>query len=150
MAVADSVDLCQSVFGSFLIRIVAGDYELKSEQDLRNLLYSIAQNKFGHLVRREYASRRDRGRHVNLLSGHFRMLPSSDNPELAAQDRDLLSYVRARLTGENRELFQMRQEGLNWDEIAERTGGSAIRLRKRFSRALDHLTEELGFEEQSG
>lgn len=34
----DSVDVCQSVMGSVLLRLVAGEYELHSEDDLRHLL----------------------------------------------------------------------------------------------------------------
>ncbi len=59
-SVADSIDVCQSVLGSFLIRLSAGEYELKSERDLQRLLVAISQNKFKALQRREMAEKRDR------------------------------------------------------------------------------------------
>jgi DNA-directed RNA polymerase specialized sigma24 family protein len=149
-AVADSVDICQSVLGSFLIRLAAGEYELNSQQDLQNLLFSIARNKFAFLVRREYADRRDRNRNTTLQSGQFRLIADSDNPQQNAQRRDLIEHVRSQLTAEDRELFRRRQEGQNWDEIALQVGGSAVLLRKRFSRALNVVAAELGFEERDG
>ncbi len=57
---ADSVDLCQSVICGFLIRLNAGDYEIRSEEDLRKLLVAIANKKFLMLKRRETAAKRDR------------------------------------------------------------------------------------------
>ncbi len=56
---ADSVDVCQSVLGGFLLRLAAGDYTLASEEDLRRLLVAIANKKFLVLNRRETAAKRD-------------------------------------------------------------------------------------------
>ncbi len=58
-AAADSVDIYQSVFGSFFLRLAAGEYEINDEQDLRRLIFSIAHKKFLMLHRRETAERRD-------------------------------------------------------------------------------------------
>ena len=63
---ADSVDVCQSVLGGFLLRLAAGDYTLTSEDDLRRLLVAIANKKFLVLNRRETAAKRDH-RHTQSL-----------------------------------------------------------------------------------
>src|SRR5437762_360181 len=53
-AAADSADICQSVLGSFLIRLAGGEYELHSAAGLEKLLLTIARRKFAALTRREY------------------------------------------------------------------------------------------------
>jgi RNA polymerase sigma-70 factor (ECF subfamily) len=41
----DSTDICQSVFGSFFIRLAAGQYDIEKAEDLLNLLVTMAQHK---------------------------------------------------------------------------------------------------------
>jgi DNA-directed RNA polymerase specialized sigma24 family protein len=60
--------------------------------------------------------------------------------------RELLAAVKTRLPEEERKLFQWRQDGLSWREIAGRTGESEALLRKRLSRALRQVSIELGME----
>ena len=50
---ADSADLCQSVLAGVLFGLAAGDFEIKSEEDLRRLVCSIANKKFLNLNRHE-------------------------------------------------------------------------------------------------
>ena len=49
-------------------------------------------------------------------------------------------------------IFDWRQQGLLWPEIAERAGGggSAEALRKQFERALARVSAELGFGGETG
>ncbi len=70
---ADSVDVCNSVLGSFLLRLAAGEYAIASEEDLHKLLMSIAKKKFLMLNRKESAAKRARSQTQSL----------SDLPELA-------------------------------------------------------------------
>lgn len=65
-AIADSVDVCQSVLSSFLLRLSAGDYQIDGEKHLKHLLISIANKKFLMLNRRESAAKRDRDQTVSL------------------------------------------------------------------------------------
>src|SRR5260370_8371739 len=44
----DSVDICQSVLGSFFVRAAHGQYYLEKEGQLMNLLLSIPHRKFFH------------------------------------------------------------------------------------------------------
>ena len=62
-------------------------------------------------------------------------------------NNDQLCAVRERLTPDERLLADLRQQGLEWAEIAERLGDNAVALRKRFSRALDRVSQELGLDE---
>src|SRR5947209_8414588 len=51
--VFDSMDLCQSVFGSFLVRVAAGQYELSSPAGLMKLLIAMTRNKVYEKARKK-------------------------------------------------------------------------------------------------
>ena len=145
-AAADSVDLCQSVMGSFLIRTLAGDFQFDSRTDLERLLSTITKRKFAALARREFAERRDRRRVVDLISGSH-LIDRQALPGDQAAASDLFVEIRRRLSVEELQLLDARQAGKNWDEIALAAGISAVLLRKRLSRALHRVSVELGFED---
>lgn len=146
-AAADSADICQSVLGSFLIRIACGEYELHSAGDLEKLLVTIARRKFAALTRREYAERRDRRRVLAILSDHDPVDPGTD-PGQDLLLRDVVEQVRQRLADEERALFESRQKGQSWEAIARQRNDSAVLLRKRLSRALHRVAVELGLEDR--
>src|SRR3954466_778564 len=50
--VVDSVDICQSVMGSFFVRAALGQYDLNSPEQLAGLLVRLARNKVTDLARR--------------------------------------------------------------------------------------------------
>lgn len=142
--VADSVDVCQSVLGTVLLRLIAGEYSLHNEGDLRGLLMGIAQKKFLELARHESAGKRSRVRTQYLR----------DIPELAtARPHDpahrlicaeLLAEVSKRLSPHEVELFRLRREGVTWEAISKSLGEDPSILRKRLSRALRSIAIELG------
>src|SRR5262245_39620193 len=55
--VLDSMDVCQSVLGSFFIRAVAGQYELDSPGRLMQLLIEMTRNKVREQARKRRESR---------------------------------------------------------------------------------------------
>jgi DNA-binding CsgD family transcriptional regulator len=61
--------------------------------------------------------------------------------------RELVPEVHRRLSPEERRLVEWRGQGLAWEEIAASLDGSAEALRKKLTRALDRVTEELGVDE---
>jgi RNA polymerase sigma factor (sigma-70 family) len=147
-SVADSIDVCQSVFGSFLIRLSAGEYELKSERDLQRLLVVITQNKFMALQRREMAEKRDRRITVSLDSIDDIEDYRQTNDEQSARQVELVSAFERSLSIEERQLFMMRRQGLEWSVIAEELNENAVVLRKRLSRAVQRVARELGLESE--
>ena len=149
-AAADSADVCQSVLGTVLIRLAAGEYELDSRQDLEKLLFAITRKKFAAMARHESADRRDRRRTRSLGSSEDFAGDSGMEPSRMIDARDLLDEVQRRLTDEERPLFRLRQHGHSWDSIVERVGGSAALLRKRLSRALKRIAAEMGLEDHDG
>src|SRR5260370_17789157 len=55
----DSVDICQSVLGSFFVRASLGQYDLQQPEDLINLLVTITRNKLLGHVRKRQTQKRD-------------------------------------------------------------------------------------------
>ena len=57
----ESMDICQSVMGSFFYRAALGQYEMEKPEDLVRLLVTMARNKLTDQVRRQTTERRGRG-----------------------------------------------------------------------------------------
>src|SRR5262245_64094636 len=55
----DSMDVCQSVLGSFFVRAALGQYDLDDSDQLLKLLTQMARHKLTDQTRRERAERRD-------------------------------------------------------------------------------------------
>ena len=144
---ADSVDVCQSVFGSLFIRLFAGEYELATEEDLSKLLYSIANNKFIALQRRELAKRRDRRQTVSLNTRVELADERQMTPERTTSLMELISKFESSLEPEEQELYQLRKQGQTWSSIATQVGENPIVLRKRLSRAVKRVAMALGIED---
>ncbi len=144
--VADSVDVCQSVLGSFLLRLSAGEYELHNEEELRALLVSIANKKFLMLQRREKAAKRDRRITVSLSDP---MGVPSDEISVAKHfaQEELLKEVARRFTSQEHELFRQRSAGKSWESISAQLGEDSGTLRQRLSRAINRVAVELKLED---
>lgn len=141
---ADSVDVCQSVLGGFLLRLAGGEYALASEEDLRRLLVAIANKKFLVLNRRETAAKRDHRQTQSLENTKEIAVIGSDS---RLDHAELLHEVMQRLTKDEQKLFAWRREGLAWNSIADRLSEDALLLRKRLSRALHRVAVELKLED---
>ena len=90
-AAFDSMDVCQSVLGSFFVRAAHGEYDLHGPEDLARLLAAMARNKLATQARRQAASKRDyrRGVTVELDADGFAgsdPSPSSVNTRMANRD----------------------------------------------------------------
>jgi RNA polymerase sigma-70 factor (ECF subfamily) len=144
---ADSVDILQSVFSGFLLRLSAGDYELSSEDDLRRLLVSIANKKFMVLSRRETAAKRDYRQTESLDRIEEVAGPDPDESHIKIDHADMLLGVTRRLKPDELVLFTARCQGQSWNTISERSGECADILRKRLSRALHRVAVELKLED---
>jgi DNA-directed RNA polymerase specialized sigma24 family protein len=144
---ADSIDLCQSVLGSFLIRLSAGEYEIATEGALRKLLYAIANNKFLALQRHELATKRDRRSTLSIHSQREPVDERQAKPDRILSQIELMAEFQSKLTSDELLLYQLRKHGATWNEIASQQGEDAIVLRKRLSRAIRRVSNELGLEE---
>jgi RNA polymerase sigma-70 factor (ECF subfamily) len=143
----DSMDICQSVLASFFLRAAAGEYDLDDPAQLLRLLVGIARNKLAWHSRRQHRQRRDSRRSVHDGPAVLDDLPGGLSPDSLVAGRELLQQVRQRMSEPERQLADLRGEGLTWPEIAARLGGQAQARRRQLSRALDRIAQELGLEE---
>lgn len=144
-AAFDSMDICQSVLGSFFVRAANGEYDLDGPEQLTRLLVGIARNKLASHARRQSAGKRDYRRAETPEPAD--LAGTAPSPSRYAQAKELLRVVRERLTPDERQLADFRQEGLEWAEIGDRLGVSPVVLRKRLSRAMDRVAAELDLDE---
>jgi hypothetical protein len=59
---------------------------------------------------------------------------------------ELLQRLRQRLSDDERQLVELRGEGLSWEVIAGRQGGTAQARRMQLARAIDRVARELEVE----
>jgi len=141
--VLDSIDVCQSVMGNVFVRIAAGQYDLEGPDQLFRLLVTMARNKvIDH-------ARKPANRSVPITDSALAGRPDrgGERPDQAAEGRELLAEVRRRLADDERRVFDLRRAGTDWAGIAAAVGGGAEALRKKYERAMDRVTRELGIGE---
>jgi RNA polymerase sigma-70 factor (ECF subfamily) len=142
----DSLDVCQSVLASFFVRTAAGQYDLQRPEQLVKLLVTMARNKLISAARRQRRQRRD---HRRVAAGESLQAVASrePGPSERAAGKELLQLVQDQLSAEEKQLVELRTQGLGWDEIASQLGGKAQARRMQLSRALDRAAQALGLEE---
>jgi RNA polymerase sigma-70 factor (ECF subfamily) len=143
----DSQDVCQSVLGSFFVRAALGEYELETPEQLLNLLVAISRKKVIDQARRARAARRDFRRVEPTAAVEHELVAPGPSPSQEVSGRELLEEFRRRLSEEERQLADARAAGRDWNQIAAEHGDSPEALRKRLSRAVDRISQELGLEE---
>jgi RNA polymerase sigma-70 factor (ECF subfamily) len=139
----DSMDICQSVFGSFFVRAALGQYELRTPQQLLHLLIDMSRKKLVDHARREGAARRDYRRVEDLARIEKNLCSRGPGPGEQATWQELLDVVRLRLSPEERHLAEQRCDGRDWAQIAAEQGASPEMLRKRLARAVERVAKEL-------
>jgi RNA polymerase sigma-70 factor (ECF subfamily) len=144
----DSFDICQSVLASFFVRAASGNYDLENPEQLVRLLVAMTRNKVAHQARRQQAKRRDHRRNV-ADPGELDPAGREPSPSREVAAREILGAFRQRLTDEERQLAELRSEGIEWTEIASRLGGTAQARRKQLARALDRVAHELGLDDET-
>ena len=144
----DSMDVCQSVLASFFLRTAAGEYDLDEPGQLVGLLVKMARNKLASAARRQSQQKRDHRRACSGQEELQAVAAAEDSPSQLVAGRELLERFRASLDAEERQLVELRNEGLAWADIADRLGGSAQARRMQLARALERVSKELGLEEE--
>jgi RNA polymerase sigma factor (sigma-70 family) len=144
----DSMDVCQSVFGSFFVHAALGDYELNTPEQLLNLLVSMSRGKVIDQSRRAGAARRDYRRLKEGPADQEKLWAATEpSPSQQVAGRELLDEFRRRLTDDERRLADKRAAGLDWNQIADEEGRNPEALRKQLTRAITRVSQELGLEE---
>jgi RNA polymerase sigma factor (sigma-70 family) len=145
-SILDSMDIAQSVLASFFVRMAAGEYELDSPEQLVKLLATMARNKLAGAARKEKAERRDHRRTTPVGARAEELASTAPGPGQRLADRELLHEVYRRLSKDELQLVELRNQGRPWADIARQLQANAVVLRKKLSRALDRVTRELGLE----
>ncbi|MFL5341279.1 MAG: RNA polymerase sigma factor [Gemmataceae bacterium] len=143
----DSMDICQSVMASFFVRAALGQFDLTGPDQLLRLLATMARHKLADQVDRERADCRDNRRVEEGSADSREVAASAPTPSREVAARDLLVEMQRRLSADERKLAELRQEGLEWSDIAAQLGGSPEALRKRLARASDRIARELGLDD---
>ena len=145
----ESMDICQSVMGSFFYRAALGQYEMEKPEDLVRLLVTMARNKLTDQVRRQTTERRGRGltRRMDLAA----IDPPGHEPTASrvAAARELLQAAWGRLSPDERWIAEQRAAGRAWAELAAEAGTTPEALRKKHARAVDRVSKELGLDDFS-
>ena len=144
----DSLDVCQSVLKSFFVRTATGQYDLDRPEQLLMLLVSMARKKLAMTARRHRRQRRDHRRNLPEASNRLELVEDvSPSPSQLAEGKELLQRFRESLTEEERQLADLRNQGLAWAQIATELGGAAQARRVQLSRAVDRVAQQLGLNE---
>jgi RNA polymerase sigma-70 factor (ECF subfamily) len=142
----DSLDVCQSVFANFFLRLTEGQFELKNPEQVQRLLRVMAGNRLLDHHRRQTAARRACDA---VPLGETADLPGdADDPTRTVEARDLVEALRARLSAEERRILDVWMQGEDWPEVARQLGSTADAVRKRFTRAIDRVARDMGWEDQ--
>jgi RNA polymerase sigma factor (sigma-70 family) len=142
----DSMDICQSVFGSFFVRAALGEYDLDRPESLLKLLVSMSRKKLVDRARAEGAARRD-FRRIEMGPTHAQETQAhGDSPSQEVALSELIKTFHERLSLDERYLADQRSLGRDWAEIAAEKGVSADSLRKQLERAIGRVSRSLGLE----
>ncbi|MFO0911593.1 MAG: sigma-70 family RNA polymerase sigma factor [Pirellulales bacterium] len=142
----DSVDVSQSVLASFFARMADGQFNLDDPDDLVRLLVAMARNKTASLALREHCVRRDSRRIEAISPGLLENVADQHaSPSEALSRRELLEQLRTGLNDEERQIADLRGQGLNWSEVAEKLGGSGQARRMQLTRGIERVGRQLGF-----
>jgi RNA polymerase sigma-70 factor (ECF subfamily) len=143
----DSLDICQSVLGSFFLRAASGQFELDTPEQLVRLLTTMARNKLSSQVQKQRAARRDYRRLCKEGAGERDFVDPEPGPDRVVATQELLRELQSRLSEGARQLADRRALGRSWKEIAAELGEDPNTLRMRLARALNRIVGELGVEE---
>jgi RNA polymerase sigma-70 factor (ECF subfamily) len=143
----DSMDICQSVLGSFFVRMALGQYDLDKPEQLLKLLVSMSHKKVVNYARRAGAARRDYRRAQAGPPEEELLVARDPSPSQQLMVGELVREFRKRMTEEERQLAEQRAAGLDWNQIASERGGRPEALRKQLARAVERVKTELGLEE---
>jgi RNA polymerase sigma factor (sigma-70 family) len=143
--VFDSMDVCQSVLASFFVRTALGQYALETPEQLLKLLATMARNKLSNKANQQKAGRRDYRR---VSSSNTDEAGRDPSPSRQVAARELLQEARRRLSESELRLLDLRDQGREWPQIAAELGGNPEALRKKLTRAINRVAQELGLDEE--
>jgi RNA polymerase sigma-70 factor (ECF subfamily) len=145
----DSLDICQSVFAKFFVRIADGEYDLESPKQLQQLLLKMATNKLLDHHRKTAAVRHGGAAKALPAETIDQVADTSNTPAKLLEARELVDLVRHRLSTDEQLLLDRWMEGDDWQILAGNVGSTPEAVRKRLTRAIDRAASDLGLGDPS-
>jgi RNA polymerase sigma-70 factor (ECF subfamily) len=143
----DSMDICQSVMGTFFAGAAAGQFELDTPEHLLKLLATMARNKLTSHARKQQAARRRPPRSSSSRSSDAQqVVDPSPGPSQIVAAEELQQEILRKLSPEERRIADLRADGRSWEEIAAQLGSSAAAVRMQLNRAIERIKRQLGWE----
>lgn len=139
----DSLDISQSVFARFFVEMERGRFDFSSPEKLQNLLLSMARNKIYDNVRAAKADKRDFRRLQHPDAIQEAAAPELDQLE-KLQTSEMIEMIRCSLSEEELTLLEQRMSGQTWEELATEWNTKPDAIRKRLTRAIDRVANEIG------
>lgn len=133
----DTTDILQSLLKDFLRQPAAGEPAESSSDALCAYLAAAVRHKVQTRLRKE---RRNAG---SLPEEWEHASPEPDVGQ-RVEDQDLAAAIRERLDESARQIFDLKAEGLTWQEVAAKVGGTADASRMRLNRAVAAVLTNLG------
>lgn len=145
----DSMDICQSILGNFFFRASAGQFEIDTPEELMKLLATMIRNKVTDHARRQKSNRRDIRRVADSPVDELSVAATQDTPSQIVAARELAHRAFERLSAEERQIIERRTNGESWEQIANDLNASPEAIRKKMTRAIDRVANELGLEDET-
>lgn len=134
----DPEDVVQSVFRTFFGRVKAGQFHIEDQDDLCKLLMRITVHKTLRSVAFHQAAKRDAGHEViNPDSTHdhiLQLLDREPSPDETVAFLDQLEQFLAKLRPDERQILELRLQGLRNDEIAQQLNTYDRKIRRVLER----------------
>lgn len=108
----------------------------------------MAGNKLLDNVRKQGTARRG-GEGATVRQTIESIADSAPGPAHAIEVQDMVDVLRSHLIEQERHLLDQWLNGEDWPIIARRESASPEAVRKRFTRAVDRIARELGWEEKT-
>jgi DNA-directed RNA polymerase specialized sigma24 family protein len=145
----DSIDITQSVFGSFFAGVAVGRFVPENPRQLLGLLATMTRNKLLTQVRNHRRQRRDVRRQQSIEAVGTDPVSTGASPSEFVAGAELLGEVQSRLSEEERHVAELRGYGKTWAAIAAELGGTADGRRKQVERAFTRVVRELNLDDES-
>jgi RNA polymerase sigma-70 factor (ECF subfamily) len=142
----DSMDITQSVFGSFFAGVSVGRFVPQNPEQLLGLLATMTRNKLLTQVRNHRRQRRDVRRLQPIDAAAHHIAADGESPSEFVAGAELLRAIRGKLSEEERRVADLRGHGETWGAIADKLGGTADGRRKQVERALARIVRELNLD----
>src|SRR5262245_32520379 len=137
----DAEDIVQSVFRTFFHRAKQGKFHLEEPDDICKLLARITAHKtfrqiaFHRRAKRDACQETAQGDDAQDLL--MKLMMAEPSPEEATAFLDQLQHFLAKLADEERRILELRMEGYNNVEIAQRLGISDRKIRRLMERVRE-------------